>query len=43
VRVDVDARQSRKVIEGISRPPARIEVDPNGRWLLKVNSVSGER
>jgi aminopeptidase N len=43
VLIDVDGRQSRKVVDGIGRSPHRIEVDPNGRWLLQVNSVSGER
>jgi aminopeptidase N len=43
VLIDVDGRQSRKVVDGIGRSPNRIEVDPHGRWLLQVNSVSGER
>ena len=43
VRVAVEGRQTSTVIEGISGKPGRIVVDPNGRWLLKAKSVSGER
>jgi hypothetical protein len=41
--VDVDGRQTRRVIEGIRRKPKKVEVDPGGWWLLKTNSVNGER
>jgi len=40
-RIDVDGRQSRQVIEGVPRKPKQVEVDPNGWWLLKTQSVSG--
>jgi aminopeptidase N len=43
VRVDVDGSKTHKVIEGIGRRPKKIEVDPGGWWLLKIDSVSGER
>jgi aminopeptidase N len=43
VRVTVDGRKTRQVIEEISRRPKTVEVDPNGWWLLKTKSVSGER
>ncbi|HEX7335850.1 MAG TPA: M1 family aminopeptidase [Gemmatimonadales bacterium] len=43
VRVAVEGRSTRRVIEGIGRKPSRIAVDPHGWWLLKINSVSGER
>jgi aminopeptidase N len=43
VWVDVNGRTTRKVIEGVKRRPDRIEVDPNGWWLLKSNKVSGKR
>ena len=36
VHVDVDGRKARKVIDGIGRRPSRVEVDPNGWWLLKT-------
>ncbi len=42
VQVDVDGRKTRKVIDGIGRRPSRVEVDPNGWWLLKT-TVRGER
>jgi hypothetical protein len=42
VRVAVEQRESRSVVEGISRKPKKIVVDPNGGWLIKAN-VSGER
>ena len=28
-------RQTRQVIDGISRKPKKVEVDPNGWWLLE--------
>jgi aminopeptidase N len=40
-RIDVAGRQTRKVIEGVPQKPRKIEVDPNGWWLLKTKSVSG--
>jgi aminopeptidase N len=43
VRVDVDRQQTRRVIDGISAKPKKVEVDPDGWWLLKTNSVNGER
>jgi aminopeptidase N len=43
VRVDIEGRRIRKVIEGIGRKPRRVEVDPNGWWLLKTNSVNGKQ
>jgi hypothetical protein len=30
------------VVEGITRKPKTIQVDPNGWWLMKA-SVNGER
>jgi len=42
VRVDVNGRHTRQVIEGISRKPKSVGVDPGGRWLLK-STVRGER
>ncbi len=43
VRVDVESRQTRQVIDGISRPPKKVEVHPAGWWLLQTKSVNGER
>jgi aminopeptidase N len=43
VRVDVDGPKTHKVIEGIGHRPKTIEVDPNGWWLLKINSVNGKQ
>jgi aminopeptidase N len=42
LRLQIDGRQSRQVVEGIGRKPKNIQVDPNDWWLLKA-SVSGER
>ena len=42
VRIAVEQRKSSSVVEGISRKPKKIVVDPNGHWLIKAN-VSGER
>lgn len=42
VRVDVDGRKTRSVVDGITRRPKKIEVDPKGRWLLK-GTVRGEK
>jgi aminopeptidase N len=36
VRVDVAGPKTHTVIEGISRKPSRVEIDPNGWWLLKT-------
>jgi len=35
VRMDVDGPTQRKAFDGFSKVPSKIEVDPNGRWLLK--------
>lgn len=35
VRLEVDRRTSRHVVNGVSRKPKKIVVDPNGWWLLK--------
>jgi aminopeptidase N len=42
VRVDVTGRQTHQVVEGISRRPRKVEVDPGSWWLLK-STVEGER
>jgi aminopeptidase N len=42
VRLQVDGRHSRHVVEGIARKPKTIDIDPNGWWLLKA-SVNRER
>lgn len=42
VRVDVSGRQTRHVVEGISKGPKRVEIDPSGWWLLK-STVRGEK
>jgi len=42
VRIDVEGRESRIVVDGIAHKPRKIVVDPKGWWLLKAN-VSGER
>jgi aminopeptidase N len=42
MRVDVEGRQTRQVVEGVPRKPKRIEVDPGGWWLLKA-TVRGEK
>jgi aminopeptidase N len=36
VRVDVGGSSVSKVVDGISRRPKKIEVDPKGWWLLKT-------
>jgi aminopeptidase N len=41
VRLDVNGRRSRLVVEGIERRPQRIQVDPNGWWLLKARVHGG--
>jgi aminopeptidase N len=42
VRMDVDAPTQRTAFSGFSKNPSKIEIDPNGRWLVK-KSVNGER
>ncbi|MEO7136919.1 MAG: M1 family metallopeptidase [Gemmatimonadales bacterium] len=42
VRVDITGSKTHKVIEGIGKKPSRVEVDPNGWWLLKT-TVRGEK
>jgi aminopeptidase N len=41
VRVDLTGRQTRQVVEGISRRPKKVELDPRGWWLMK-STVRGE-
>jgi aminopeptidase N len=43
LRVNVTGLKTHQVIEGTGKKPVKVEVDPNGWWLLKTNSVSGER
>jgi hypothetical protein len=38
----MNGRQTRQVVEGISRTPKKVEVDPDGWWLLKA-TVRGEK
>jgi aminopeptidase N len=40
VRVAVEGPKTRKVLEGIGPRPKKIEVDPNGWWLLKTTVKS---
>jgi aminopeptidase N len=42
VRVDIEGRQNRIVVDGIKKKPTTIEVDPGGWWLLRAN-VSDKR
>jgi aminopeptidase N len=42
VRVDVNGRKTHKVIEGIAKRPSKVEVDPDGWWLLK-STVRSEK
>jgi len=42
VRVDVEGPKTHKVIEGIGKKPSKIEVDPNGWWLLR-STMRGEK
>jgi aminopeptidase N len=42
VKVNVEGRETRQVLAQINRAPQKIEVDPNGWWLLDA-TVSGER
>ena len=41
-RIDVAGRQTRQVIEGVSRKPKNVEVDPDAWWLLKA-TVQGDK
>jgi aminopeptidase N len=41
LRMDVEGRHTRRVFDGITSKPKKIEVDPDGWWLLKTKSVSG--
>ena len=42
VRVDVNGRQTHQVIDGISKKPKRIDVDPRGWWLLQASVRGGK-
>jgi aminopeptidase N len=42
VRLQIEGRQSRHVVEGIRHKPKAIEVDPKRSWLMKA-TVSGEQ
>jgi aminopeptidase N len=42
VRLDVEGRETEKLLDGFSRAPTNVEVDPRGWWLLKY-SVNGKR
>jgi aminopeptidase N len=42
VRVEVTGRKTRAVVEGIGQKPGKVEVDPNGWWLLK-STVRSEK
>jgi len=42
VRVDIAGPKTHKVIERIGKKPSRVEVDPNGWWLLK-STVRSEK
>jgi aminopeptidase N len=42
VRMDVDSPTQRTVFEGFSKVPSKMEIDPNGRWLVQ-KSVNGKR
>ncbi len=37
VRLDVDGRNTRVVVDSVDRRPKEVEVDPNGWWLLKTS------
>jgi aminopeptidase N len=39
-QVDLTGRTTRQEIEGIPRKPKKVEVEPNGWWLVQVKSVS---
>jgi aminopeptidase N len=40
VRIDVEGRESRIVVNGIAKKPSKIVVDPQGWWLLQARIVS---
>jgi aminopeptidase N len=42
VRMDVNDRTTGQVYDGIGRKPKRVEVDPNGWWLLKAMVREGK-
>jgi aminopeptidase N len=42
VRIDVDGRETRQVVDGITGKPKKVEVDPSGWWLLK-KTVRGDK
>ena len=42
VLVDVNRRESHYAVDGISRRPSKVEVDPGGWWLMKT-AVNSER
>jgi aminopeptidase N len=42
VRIQVNGRETRQVIDGIARKPRKVEVDPDGWWLLKT-TVRGQK
>jgi aminopeptidase N len=41
-RVDVEGRQSVVNIGGLDRKPAKIEVDPDGWWLMTADVAEGK-
>jgi aminopeptidase N len=42
-KVDVDGRETHRVIDGIAKKPKQVAVDPNGLWLVQIKSVNSER
>ncbi len=40
--MDVSGRRTRRTLRGFARPPAKVEVDPAGWWLVK-SAVSSEQ
>jgi aminopeptidase N len=41
VRLDLTGRETHQTIDGIAHKPRTLRVDPNGWWLARVQSVSG--
>jgi aminopeptidase N len=41
-QLNVGGKQTRQVIEGITKKPKQIEIDPDGWWLLQ-KTINGER
>ncbi len=41
-QVEVDGRETRRVVADIGRAPRKIEVDPHGWWLLDAKVSSGQ-